>query len=265
LGWLHSRPHVSFGNYFDPTTWLSLVARHHRSPGPPRLRRRDDAQRAKAHVVGIEIIAERERVPAVQPAQLGLAALIRGAFTIVGSFVVGLFNVVVFMAQLSACAQSRPNALFFGGLCLSVIPRSEWNSGTCANFVTVAERAEHQPRLGTTGIFPTCGEPAVARSGRGTRRRMFRREKSGLKLTPAGEAFLAHARDLLRRSGDAMKQMESFGKRAKETLTVGYLAPVLVEHSDSGSAPFCEPHPDIEVALREMSPADQLKALPKTH
>jgi len=35
---------------------------------------------------------------------------------------------------------------------------------------------------------------------------LFRREKSGLKLTPAGEAFLAHARDLLRRSGDAMKK-----------------------------------------------------------
>src|SRR5437867_6104539 len=39
----------------------------------------DDAQGSKAHVIGIEIVAERERVPAVQPAKLGLPALARGA------------------------------------------------------------------------------------------------------------------------------------------------------------------------------------------
>jgi DNA-binding transcriptional LysR family regulator len=90
---------------------------------------------------------------------------------------------------------------------------------------------------------------------------LFRREKLGLKLTPAGETFLAHARDLLRRSGDAIKQMESFGKRAKETLTVGYIAPVLASILTPALRRFSDQYPQAEVALREMSPAAQLKAL----
>ena len=40
----------------------------------------DDAKRTEAHVIGIEIVPERERVPAMEPAELGLAAGIRGAF-----------------------------------------------------------------------------------------------------------------------------------------------------------------------------------------
>lgn len=90
---------------------------------------------------------------------------------------------------------------------------------------------------------------------------LFKRRKSGLELTPAGETFLAHARDVLRRSADAVKQMEGFGARAKETLTVGYIAPVLTSILTPALRDFVQEHSDVEVSLREMPPAEQLAAL----
>src|SRR6185295_15808869 len=94
-------------------------------------------------------------------------------------------------------------------------------------FVTVAEELN----ISRASARLRISQPAVSRQLRDLEEELgvelFRREKHGLKLTPAGDAFLAHARDLLRRSGDAVKQMAAFNEQAKETLTVGYLAPVL--------------------------------------
>src|SRR5687768_5482046 len=85
-------------------------------------------------------------------------------------------------------------------------------------FVTVAEELN----VSRASARLRISQPAVSRQLRDLEEELgvelFLRGKAGLKLTPAGEAFLAHARDLLRRSGDAVKQMEVFTKRAKETL-----------------------------------------------
>ena len=128
-------------------------------------------------------------------------------------------------------------------------------------FVTVAEELN----VSRASARLRISQPAVSRQLRDLEEELgvelFRRDKSGLKLTAAGETFLAHARDLLRRSGDAVKQMESFGKRAKETLTVGYIAPVLASILTPALRRFSQQHSDVEVALREMPPGEQLKAL----
>jgi DNA-binding transcriptional LysR family regulator len=128
-------------------------------------------------------------------------------------------------------------------------------------FVTVAEELN----ISRASARLRISQPAVSRQLRDLEEELgvelFRREKPGLKLTAAGETFLAHARDLLRRSSDAMKQMQSFGQRAKETLTVGYIAPVLASILTPALRRFAEQHSDVDVALREMSPGDQVKAL----
>ncbi len=128
-------------------------------------------------------------------------------------------------------------------------------------FVTVAEELN----ISRASARLRISQPAVSRQLRDLEDELgvdlFRREKSGLKLTPAGETFLAHARDLLRRSGDAVKQMESFGKRAMENVTVGYIAPVLASILTPALRRFSQRHPNTEVALREMPPGEQLKAL----
>jgi DNA-binding transcriptional LysR family regulator len=128
-------------------------------------------------------------------------------------------------------------------------------------FVTVAEELN----ISRASARLRISQPAVSRQLRDLEAELgvalFLREKSGLKLTPAGETFLAHARDLLRRSGDAVKQMESFAKRAKEIVTVGYIAPVLASILTPALRRFSQQHSDTEVALREMPPGEQPKAL----
>jgi DNA-binding transcriptional LysR family regulator len=94
-------------------------------------------------------------------------------------------------------------------------------------FVTVAEELN----ISRASARLRISQPAVSRQLRDLEEelgvQLFRREKTGLKLTSAGETFLAHARDLLRRSGDAVKAMAALKGGAKEKLTVGYIAPVL--------------------------------------
>lgn len=128
-------------------------------------------------------------------------------------------------------------------------------------FVTVAEELN----ISRASARLRISQPAVSRQLRDLEEELrvplFLREKHGLKLTLAGESFLAHARDLLRRSGDAVKQMAAFNEQAKPTLTVGYIAPVLSSMLTPALRSFSQAHPQIEVVLREMTPGEQVKAL----
>lgn len=90
---------------------------------------------------------------------------------------------------------------------------------------------------------------------------LFTREKIGLSLTQAGESYLAHARDILRKSGEATAHMNSFRNQPVKTLTVGYIAPALASILTPALRNFTRKHSDTEVALKELSPQDQVKAL----
>lgn len=128
-------------------------------------------------------------------------------------------------------------------------------------FVTVAEELN----ISRASARLRISQPAVSRQLRDLEEElgveMFHRAKLGLKLTPAGEAFLAHARDLLRRSSDAVKEMRTFGKRAHQRVRVGYIAPVLSGVLTPALRRFSEQQPEGDVLLSEMSPGDQVKAL----
>jgi len=128
-------------------------------------------------------------------------------------------------------------------------------------FVTVAAELN----ISRASARLRISQPAVSRQLRDLeeelRVALFVREKHGLKLTPAGQSFLAHAHDLLRRSSDAVKQMAAFSEQARETLTVGYIAPALSSILAPALRSFSEAHPHAEVALREMTPGEQVKAL----
>src|SRR5438067_12690708 len=50
------------------------------------------------------------------------------------------------------------------------------------------------------------------------------RRPTGLKLTNAGETFLAYARDILRRSADSLKAMQAFKGGASESITIAFLS-----------------------------------------
>ncbi len=128
-------------------------------------------------------------------------------------------------------------------------------------FVTVAEELN----VSRASARLRVSQPAVSRQLRDLEDelgvQLFDRGNSRLKLTAAGEAFLAHARDLLRRSSDAAREMAAFRPKTAQTLTIGYIAPVLASTLSPALRAFGQKHPETEVVLREMSPGEQVKAL----
>src|SRR5262249_60123708 len=101
-------------------------------------------------------------------------------------------------------------------------------------------------------------QPAVSRQLRDLEEELgvdlFAREKSGLRLTPAGESFLAHARDLLRRSSEAVKQMASFRQQPDAVVAVGYFAPLLARILTPALPPVSQHHPPTGGTPPGMSP-----------
>src|SRR5689334_5312075 len=130
------------------------------------------------------------------------------------------------MPTKSCNATHTANALFFGSQYFSIIP-SPMELRHLRYFVTVAEELN----VSRASARLRISQPAVSRQLRDLEQELgvdlFERRNSKLKLTPAGEAFLAHARDLLRRSKDAANEMAAFRPHTKRTLTMGYIAPVL--------------------------------------
>ena len=108
-------------------------------------------------------------------------------------------------------------------------------------------------------------QPAVSRQLRDLEEELgatlFLRKKDGLQLTPAGDLFLNHARDLLRRSNEAVRQLRALRPDEPATFTVGYIAPVLAGTLTPALRRFAAQHHEQEVTLRELQPAAQIKAL----
>jgi DNA-binding transcriptional LysR family regulator len=131
-------------------------------------------------------------------------------------------------------------------------------------FVTVAEELN----ISRASARLRISQPAVSRQLRDLEEELgvalLDRGNAKLKLTDAGEAFLAHARDLLRRSKEAAGDMARFRPRARSKLTVGYLAPVLATLTPALRR-FSQKHPDVDLVLREMAPGEQVTALRAGH
>ena len=90
---------------------------------------------------------------------------------------------------------------------------------------------------------------------------VFARENNGLSMTGAGEAFLVHAREILRQAGKAVAHMNSFRQQPVKNLTIGYIAPALANVLTPALRKFTRRNSGIEVKLKELSPHDQVKAL----
>jgi DNA-binding transcriptional LysR family regulator len=108
-------------------------------------------------------------------------------------------------------------------------------------------------------------QPAVSRQIRDLEEEfgvaLFERESSGLKLTAAGEAALAHASELLRRAGDLSTAMQAFNRPSKRALRVGFIATALPGFLASALRTFNHGHEDVCTQIREMSPQEQEVAL----
>ena len=90
---------------------------------------------------------------------------------------------------------------------------------------------------------------------------LFIRDNNGLSMTDAGESFLAHARGILRKSGEAITHMNSFRREPVNELAIGYIASVLDSILTPALKSFTRKNGDTKVCLKELSPQDQIRGL----
>jgi DNA-binding transcriptional LysR family regulator len=91
---------------------------------------------------------------------------------------------------------------------------------------------------------------------------LFERTPAGVELTPAGETFLVHARDVLRRAALAAESMGAFrGAGGGGRLAIGYLPTTMPAFLAGALGEFAAAHPHAAVELRELSPGEQIEEL----
>jgi DNA-binding transcriptional LysR family regulator len=81
-----------------------------------------------------------------------------------------------------------------------------------------------------------------------------------LRLTEAGQFFLAHAKPLLDQMRDLKTMTQRVGK-LERTLSVGFVASTLYGLLPDIIRRYRERHPEVDVTLQEMTTVEQLKAL----
>jgi DNA-binding transcriptional LysR family regulator len=128
-------------------------------------------------------------------------------------------------------------------------------------FVTVAD----EENISRASARLRISQPAVSRQIKDLEDELgtplFMRAKTGMHLTRAGTAFLAHARDLLRRANSAVEELQQFSKPAKAELVIGVITPVLTGTLTPALRCFHQRHPKVELRITEKSPGEQVKAL----
>jgi LysR family transcriptional regulator, benzoate and cis,cis-muconate-responsive activator of ben and cat genes len=128
-------------------------------------------------------------------------------------------------------------------------------------FVTAAEELN----VSRASVRLRISQPAVSRQIRDLedelRVDLFARDHTGLRLTRAGEVFLPQAREILKRSDEAVARMEPFRVPSKEPLVVGYISSALASVVTPALRTFGQTHPETQIDLMELSPTDQLVAL----
>jgi LysR family transcriptional regulator, benzoate and cis,cis-muconate-responsive activator of ben and cat genes len=128
-------------------------------------------------------------------------------------------------------------------------------------FVTVAEELSFSRASARLRI----SQPAVSRQIKdledevGTP--LILRLPTGIRLTSAGETFLAYARDILRRSADSLKAMQVFKGGASEAITVAFLSTALPSFLTRALKDFAQENPEVMVNLLELTPSQQIQAL----
>ena len=129
-------------------------------------------------------------------------------------------------------------------------------------FVMAAEEAN----ISRAAARLNVSQPAVSRQIKDLEEdlgvTLFHRESKGLRLTEAGEAALAHAREVLRLSSAMSEAMEAFAQRAnRASVKVGFLPTALPGFLAEGLRQFNRRHREVCVQIFEMTPSEQEKAL----
>lgn len=129
-------------------------------------------------------------------------------------------------------------------------------------FVIAAE----EKNISRASVRLHISQPAVSRQIKDLEEelgvQLFKRLRDGLELTDAGNSALVQAREVLRQAAVMQETMSPFrGRRARATLSVGYIPTVLPGFLARALRIFHQQHDGIRVQIVEMMPREQVEAL----
>jgi DNA-binding transcriptional LysR family regulator len=91
--------------------------------------------------------------------------------------------------------------------------------------------------------------------------RLFERTQKGVRLTPAGTAFLAEARQILTRTRLAAERSQAAAAGEIGKLEIGYFGSAIYSVIPGLIRKFCRRHPQVDISLLPMSKKEQVDAI----
>lgn len=123
-------------------------------------------------------------------------------------------------------------------------------------FVEIARRGSFTAASRTVHITQSALSEQIMQLERELDCRLFDRGRQGARLTPAGEALLPQAEQLLRLSGDIEQSVAHFGRPRRHALRIGMtVAPVLLWFPEL-VAEFEKRTPEVEIYVEDINTAE---------
>lgn len=128
-------------------------------------------------------------------------------------------------------------------------------------FVAVAEELHFGHAAERLGIAQPPLSQQIQRFERSIGAQLFERTRRSVKLTPAGEALLPEARELLARADRALELVQDIALGKAGRLTIGFVGSASFLVLPELLKVYQEMYPGVELELIEMSTNDQFSAL----
>ena len=119
-------------------------------------------------------------------------------------------------------------------------------------FVTVAEEGQITRAAQKLFIAQPALSQAIAQLESELGLNLFERHARGVRLTSAGEAFLAKAQAAVESEHDVRRTAESLSRAAKRAIEVGFVGPPPTMTAGELFSAFSRAHPEAEVAFRDL-------------
>ena len=120
-----------------------------------------------------------------------------------------------------------------------------------ALFVRVAEARSITKAAGASHMALAAASRRITQLEEQYGVQLLNRGARGVDLTPAGSAFLSHARRLLGQADEMRAELSDFTKGGKGLVRIHANASALAQHLPEDIAAFCDAHPAVKVAVEE--------------
>ncbi|MFE5481139.1 LysR family transcriptional regulator [Streptomyces sp. NPDC056527] len=124
------------------------------------------------------------------------------------------------------------------------------------SFVTVAEELNFTRAAGKLFVAQQSLSKQISQLEAHIGTPLLQRTSRKVELTPAGQAFLAAAREVLARFDQGVTEARSIGRGEQATLRVGFIAGAALELTTHILGEFTRRHPEARVELHEFGFAD---------